>query len=723
MPAIALPRLGEAAVVLAHDLLNRLNARFEMQNPETKAINTAVAPAPIAPKKILTAITMAFSSTLISMPAHAAGEIELPTVAVTANPLGVASDDMVVPVSTLSGRELSLQRESTLGETLKSIPGVSSTYFGPNASRPIIRGLDGERVRMMQNGVGILDASSLSFDHAVALDPLVIEQIDVVRGPAALLYGGSAVGGVVNAIDHRIPKEAIDGVTGRSEVRFGGAENQKNGAVVVDAGNGVLTVHADAYKRKTDDLDIPGYAMSRRKSKQTGEAREHKGRLVNSGSDADGGAIGASIALENGYVGMSYSTFNSKYGTVAEPDVLIDMKSDRWDLASELRDLGSIISKVKVRMAYTDYEHQELEDGEVGTTFKNRGVEGSIEATHGNIGPLNGVVGMQFHNSRFQALGEEAFVPSNRTNTRAVYLYEELPLDALKLTFGGRVEHAKIESKGGDEFGPSQSKSFTPYSFAAGALFKLDEQWSVTANLSHNERAPSYFELYADGEHVATDQYEVGSSDLKKERSNGIDAQLRWKQNHDSFHIGAYYTRFSNFIGLFNSGELVNEDGIPGQADSEITEARFTGAKATFKGLEAEGKFRVYEQVGSLDLNLRGDYVRATNRDTGDSLPRISPLKLGFGLDYRFNRFGSRLDVLRAFKQDRTDANELATDGYTLVNATLTYKLPTSQYFQLEAFAKAYNLLDQTIRDHTSILKDIAPMGGRSLLVGLRGEF
>jgi len=688
-----------------------------------KVTHTLTPPAPVTPKHILTAITMAFSSTLTSMHVQAAGEINLPTVSVTANPLGVSSDDMVVPVSTLSGRELSLQRESTLGETLKSIPGVSSTYFGPNASRPIIRGLDGERVRMMQNGVGILDASSLSFDHAVPLDPLVIEQIDVVRGPAALLYGGSAVGGVVNAIDHRIPKEAINGVTGRSEVRFGGAENQKNGAVVVDAGNGVLTVHADAYKRKTDDLDIPGYAMSRRKSEQSGEARERKGRLVNSGSDADGGAIGASIALENGYVGMSYSTFNNKYGTVADPDVLIDMKSDRWDFASELRDLGRMISKVKVRMAYTDYKHQELEDGEVGTTFKNRGVEGSIEATHGNIGPLNGVVGIQFHNSRFQAMGEEAFVPSNRTNTRAVYLYEELPLDALKLTFGGRVEHAKIDSRGGDEFGPSQSKSFTPYSFAGGALFKLDEQWSVTANLSHNERAPSYFELYADGEHVATGQYEVGSSDLDKERSNGIDAQLRWKRHHHAFQIGAYYTRFSNFLGLFNSGELVNEDGIPGQADSVITEARFTGAKATFRGIEAEGKFRIYDKTGSLDLNLRGDYVRATNRDTGDPLPRISPLKLGFGLDYRFNRFGSRLDILRAFKQDRTDENELVTDGYTLVNATVTYKLPTSQHFQLEAFAKAYNLLDQTIRDHTSMLKDIAPMGGRSVLVGLRGDF
>lgn len=682
----------------------------------------------LVPKKTFMAVALACgSSFLFGIPsAHAASpspDISLPTIAVTANPLGVASDELVVPVSTLSGRELSLQRESTLGETLKSIPGVSSTYFGPNASRPVIRGMDGERVRIMQNGVGILDASSLSFDHAVAIDPLVIEQIDVVRGPAALLYGGSAVGGVVNAIDHRIPKEAIDGVTGRGEVRLGGAENQKNGAIVLDAGNGVLTVHADAYKRKTDDLDIPGYAVSSRKSARDGDARESKGRLVNSGSDADGGAIGASIALDSGYVGLSYSTFNNKYGTVAEPDVLIDMKSDRWDFASELRDLGNIINKVKVRMAYTDYQHQELEDGEVSTTFKNQGIEGSIEASHGNIGPLSGVIGLQFHNSKFQALGEEAFVPSNRTNTRALYIYEELPLDALKLTFGGRVEHAKIESNGGDDFGPAQSRSFTPYSLATGALFNLDKNWSLTANLSHNERAPSYFELYADGVHVATDQYEVGSVDLQKERSNGIDAQIRWKEGHNSFSFGTYYTRFSSFIGLFNSGTLVNEEGEAGQLDSDIAEAQFRSAKAVFKGLEAEGKFRVYDTIGSLDLNLRGDYVRATNRDTGDSLPRISPLKLGFGLDYRFNRFGSRLDVLRAFKQNRTDENELVTDGYTLVNATLTYKLPTPEKFQLEAFAKAYNLLDQTIRDHTSILKDIAPMGGRSVLVGLRGEF
>ncbi|HZV99845.1 MAG TPA: TonB-dependent receptor [Methylophilaceae bacterium] len=692
-----------------------------------------------AQKRIITAVAAALCSpwAAAAQPVPNA-EIELAPIAVTANPLGVGSDELVTPVSILNGRELSLRRESTLGETLKFIPGVSSSYFGPNASRPVIRGLDGDRVRMMQNGVGILDASSLSFDHAVALDPLIIEQIDVVRGPAALLYGGSAVGGVVNAIDHRIPKEAIDGVTGRGEIRLGGAENQKNGAIVVDAGNGLLTIHADAYQRKTDDLDIPGFAVSKRKSLSDGTPRESRGRLVNSSSDANGGALGASIALEKGYAGISYSTFNNNYGTVAEPGVRIDQNSDRWDFASELRDLGNVINRVKVRMAHTDYQHQELENGEVGTTFKNRGMEGSIEAGHGKIGKLSGVVGVQFQNSKFQALGEEAFVPSNRTLSKALYVYEELPLDfirenALKLSFGGRTENVRIESAGGGQFGPADEKSFRPNSFATGALYTLNSNWSLASNLSHNERAPSYFELLANGPHLATGQFEVGNDNLSKERSNGIDGQVRWKSGNHSFSVGAYYTRFSNFISLANTGnsrgidgELnpidADGDGVADGSGAEILpEATFMAVPAIFKGIESEGKFRVYDSYGTLDLNLRGDYVRATNRDTGDPLPRISPLRLGFGLDYKLNRFGSRLDVLHAFKQDRTAANELATDGYTLVNAMVTYRFQTK--FHLEAYAKANNLLNQEIREHTSFLKDIAPLGGRALLLGLRGEF
>lgn len=641
--------------------------------------------------------------------------IDLPSVPVTGNPLGVGSDEMVIPVSVLSGRELSLKRESTLGDTLNGIPGVSATHFGPNASRPVIRGLDAERVRIMQNGIGVLDASSLSFDHAVTIDPLIIEQIDVVRGPAALLYGGSAVGGVVNAIDHRIPTEKVEGVIGRAEARVGGADSQNNLAGVVDVGNGKIAIHGDAYTRKTSDLGIKGYAVSSRKSRADGTLRENRGKLVNSSADAEGGAIGASLTFDNGYLGTSYSGFRSNYGTVAEESVRADMKSDRWDISSEFKALGSIVNRVKVRMAYTDYQHQEIENGDVGTTFKNRGVEGSVEAGHAKIGGLEGMLGFQFQNTHFEALGDEAFVAPVNTQSKALYVYEEMPLSlfnqqGFKLSFGGRAEHTTLDASPWAKSPIAQNSSFNAYSYALGGLYTFNPNWSLATNLSHNERAPSYFELYADGAHLATGQYEVGNPNFSKERSNGLDAQIRWKDGRSSFSVGAYYTRFSSFLGLLDTGAI--------EVDSDLPIAQFTAFAATFKGLEAEGKFNLAD---NLDLTLRGDYVRASNRDNGDALPRITPLRLGVGLHYQKNSLGARIDILHAFNQSRTAPGELATDGYTDVSALVSYKLPTK--VNLELFAKANNLLNQEIREHASFLKDISPAGERSVLLGLRAEF
>lgn len=656
-------------------------------------------------KPLFLALSCAFS-----MHAFADGEtLNLDAIPVTGNPLGVGSDELVVPVSVLNGRELSLRREGTLGETLNSIPGVSATQFGPNASRPIIRGLDAERVRILQNGVGILDASSLSFDHAVGIDPLIIEQIDVVRGPAALLYGGSAMGGVVNAIDHRIPKEKLDGITGRTEARFGGPDSTRNGAAVVDVGNGQFAIHADAYTRKTSDLDIPGFAVSRRKSEADGTPRENRGKLNDSSSEGDGGALGASLTFDNGYAGVSFSTLNNNYG-VLEEDIRIDMKSDRWDFATEFSDLGTMINRVKFRMAHTDYEHAELEGAEVGTTFKNRGVEGSFEAGHAPIAGLNGVIGYQFSNTNFEALGDEAFVPSVNTQNKAVYVYEELPINQHKITFGGRLGHTQVDSKDSATFGAGQNNSFNPNSFALGGLYKIDDNWSLTSNLSHNERAPSYFELYANGSHIATGQFEIGNANFKKERSNGIDAQIRWKDAKNSFSLGTYYTRFSNFIGLFDTGLIDAGSGLP--------IAQFRAVPATFKGLESEGRFNL---VDNLDLTVRGDYVHARDTRNNDYLPRISPLRLGAGLQYALNGFSARLDVLRAFKQNNTAENELETDDYTNVTALVAYKLPVK--FNVELFAKANNLLDDEIREHTSFLKDISPAGERSILIGARADF
>ena len=640
--------------------------------------------------------------------------LTIPATAVTGNPLGVSSDQMVIPISILNGRELSLKRENTLAETLNSIPGVSNSSFGPSAGRPMIRGMDSDRIKILQNGVNNLDASNLSFDHGVSIDPLIIEQIDVIRGPATLLYGGGAVGGVVNAIDHRIPKEKFEGITGRGEVRYGGANLEQSNAAVIDVGTGNFVMHLDAYNRDAKNLRIPGNAVSDKK-RATNYTTDHGiNKLINSHSETQGGAIGASIIFERGYAGVSYAKHLMTYGSPLESAVSIDMDNNRFDFASEIRDLGTFFDRAKFRAAYTDYIHKEIEDGSINTTFKNQGVDGTFELGHQAILNMKGVVGLQFENGKFQALGAEAFVPSSNTNSQSTYLYEELPINQHKVTFGLRHGQHDIDSKGGVSF-TAANKSFKTNNAAMGGLYTLNSEWSLTGNFSHNERAPSYFELYANGVHTATGAYEQGQANLKIEKSNGLDGQIRWKSGQDSLTLGAYYTKFSNYIGL-RSTNVVNGD---------FNISQFSGIKAEFKGVELEGKSMLTDH---LQLNVRGDYVDAKDKTNGGFVARISPLKLGIGFKYEFDRFGARMDVLHAFKQDNVATNfnyltgkELVTDAYTNVSMMATYKLPTQ--YNLEAFTRANNLLDEEIREHASFLKDIAPMGGRSIMFGLRGDF
>ena len=667
---------------------------------------------------------------IFTYPALAADKaiLTVPTTAVTGNPLGVSSDQMVVPISILNGRELSLKRENTLAETLNSIPGVSNSSFGPSAGRPMIRGMDSDRIKILQNGVNNLDASNLSFDHGVSIDPLIIEQIDVIRGPATLLYGGGAVGGVVNAIDHRIPKEKFEGITGRGEVRYGGANLEQSNAAVVDVGTGNFVMHFDAYNRDAKNLKIPGNALSARKSTSrswnpatpgygsyTGDHGTNK--LINSQSETKGGAIGASMIFDRGYAGVSYAKHQTQYGSPLESAVSIDMDNDRFDFASEIRDLGTFFDRAKFRAAYTDYMHKEIEGGAINTTFKNQGVDGTFELGHQPILGIKGVMGLQFESGKFQALGAGAFVPSSKTNSQSAYLYEELPINQHKVTFGLRHGEHDVDSKGGGNF-TAANKSFKTNNGAIGGLYTLNSQWSLAGNLSHNERAPSYFELYANGVHAATGAYEQGQTNLKIEESNGLDGQIRWKTGQDSLTLGAYSTKFSNYIGLISSD--AHNAGTQNYKPSI-----FTGIKAEFKGVELEGKSMLTD---NLQLNVRGDYVDAKDKTNGGYVPRISPLKLGVGLKYEFDRFGARLDVLHAFKQDRVAINynyiagkELITDAYTNISMMATYKLPTQ--YNLEAFTKANNLLDEEIREHASFLKDIAPMGRRSIMFGLRGDF
>lgn len=677
---------------------------------------------PLCPRpsrSLLWRLTPLSAALLFASQAHA---LELQPQVITANPLG--SQQTAAPSTVLEGDDLTLQQQGSLGETLNKQPGVSSSYFGPGASRPIIRGLDGDRIRLLRNGVGALDASSLSYDHAVPLDPVNVERIEIVRGPAALLYGGSAIGGVVNTFDNRIPTAAIEGIHGAGELRYGGADTTRSSAGKLEAGNGTFALHLDANSRQFNDLKIPGYARSRH-APASEDGNGKKGRLGNSDGRQDGGAIGGSYTWDDGYAGLSYSNYDSNYGSPAEDDVRIRMKQDHYAFASELRNLDGPFSSLKFDAGYTDYEHREIEGGETGTIFKNKGYEARVEARHQLLGPLNGVIGTQVSRSEFSALGEEAFVPQTDTDSAALFILEELQAtERLKLSLGGRLEHTRVDpdSKGNERFSQADSSnSFTAGSLSSGAVYTLTPIWSVAATLGYTERAPTFYELYANGAHVATGTYEVGDANLSKEKAVSSDLALRFDNGTHKGSVGVFYSHFSNYIGLLGSGRTLNDEGE--EDAGGMPEYTYSGVRARFAGIEAQDHWKLGESAyGKFALELSGDYTRAKNLDNGEALPRIAPLRLNSGLLWELDRWQARIDVEHAASQRRVPDNESGTDGYTTLGASAGYHfdIGSSQWL---AFVKGENLTNQTVRYASSILRDIAPAQGRSIEVGLRTTF
>lgn len=658
---------------------------------------------------------------VIAVPAHADTPLTLQEQVITANPLG---SDSATPATMLQGDALTLAQKGSLGETLKSQPGVSSSWFGPGASRPIIRGLDGDRIRLLRNGVGALDASSLSNDHAVPLDPANVERIEIVRGPAALLYGGSAIGGVINTFDNRIPTEAIAGLQGAGELRYGGASTTRSSAGKLEAGNGSFALHLDANAREYNDLRIPGYANSARERESSGE-QGSKHRLGNSDGRQDGGAVGGSYTWEHGYAGLSYSRYDGNYGSPAEQDVRIRMQQDHYGFASEVRDLDGPFTSVKLDAGYTDYEHREIESGEVGTTFKNKGYEARVEARHQPLGPVEGVIGAQVSRSQFQALGEEAFVPQTDTDAAALFILEELQgTERLRLSLGGRLEHTKVDpdAQGNERFAAADNASrFTAGSLSSGAVYTLTPVWSLAATLGYTERAPTFYELYANGAHVATGTYERGDAGLSKEKAVSSDLALRFDNGVHKGSVGIFYSHFSHYIGLLSAGRNLDDEGL--ESADGIPEYSYSGVRARFAGVEAKDHWALGENTyGKWALELSGDYTRAKNLDSGEALPRIAPLRLNSGLLWERERWQARLDLEHASAQRRVPANERGTDGYTTLGASVGYSFNVGKS-QWLAFVNGENLTNQTVRYASSILRDIAPAPGRSVEVGLRTTF
>ncbi len=643
------------------------------------------------------------------------------TIVITGNPLG--RDATASPVSVLAGDGLTLRRAGTLGETLDGLPGVASTWFGPNASRPVIRGLDGDRIRMLDNGGSTLDASSLSFDHAVAIDPLAVERIEVLRGPAALLYGGNATGGVVNTIDNRIPRAAISGVGGRAELRLGGAASSRAASALVEGGGDGFAWHADGFARRSDDLRVPTYTPI-----ADGEPLPSTDRVRNSAARAQGGAVGGSWIGRDGHLGLSLETLRNDYGVTAEPDVTIRMERERVALAGAQRGIGWI-EQVEAQASHTRYQHQEVEgDGAVGTTFGSRGTALRVQARHvalaTPLGPLQGVVGLQSERQRFSALGEEAFVPGTQTRSNALFVVEELQLGRVQLTAGLRGEQVRVDSDGDaadaaePKFGAAVQRRFQPASGSLGAAFDAGGGWLLSTSVGHTERAPADYELYANGLHLATAAFEVGDPTLGLERSNNVELGARWKHADASLQLSLFRTRFSRFIALEASGNSIDVDGGP------VPEVVFRGVAARLQGLEIDGRWRVPGAPLQLELTGGLDLVRGDNLDSGEPLPRIAPLRLRAGFDVGAGAWRGGLGLRHAAAQDRVPATDTATASHTLADLWLSWqqRLPVGEAL---LYARIDNVGNTLASNAGSIrtLRALAPLPGRAVSAGLRLAF
>ncbi len=641
--------------------------------------------------------------------------INLEDFVVSASPFARAQDEVTQPTSVLAGQKLQFKLQPSLGETLAEEPGISSTYFGPGASRPIIRGLGGDRIRVLTGGVGTMDASVVSPDHAVSLEPILIDRIEVVRGPASLLYGGAAVGGVVNVIDGRIPEELPENpVDGRFEVRLDSAADERTGAGLLTGAAGHFAWRIDGFHRETDDVKIPGLAPTPQKAAEMIAAGETPGNgvLPNSATESRGGSIGVSYIGQSGHLGVSYNGYDSLYGTVAEPDVHIDLRQRRWDIHGEMLQPIGLLRAIKLQAGIADYRHDELEGGALGTEFTNQGYEGRLEFLHEKIGGLEGAIGLQASRSDFAAVGEEAFLPPSVTHNNAAFFYEEAVVKPVTFQFGARVERQEITPDAGSGL---PGRALTGTSLSAGAVWSLSDDYALTLSLTRNERLPNAQELYANGPHAGTGAFEIGDASLGSETSQGVDLGFRKREGPITGALTLFMNRFDGYIFEENTGAAEPDDNLPIY--------RFVQRDARFYGGELEVVFHLHKsREHEADLRVTSDYVRADNTTDDQPLPRMPPFRLGAAFDWRSGNFSVTAEVRHSADQDRIAPIETPTDGYTLVNLGGSYRF-VGKRTETQLFARVTNLTDETARVSTSVLKDIAPLPGRDFTAGVRLAF
>ncbi|PTQ97134.1 iron complex outermembrane receptor protein [Nitrosomonas nitrosa] len=677
--------------------------------------------------------------------------IKLREIVITSTPFQDRSElNMTQPTTVLHGDNLRRKREVTLGDTLSTELGVASSSFGPGAGRPIIRALDGPRIQVLENGIGTLDISSLSPDHAVTIETLNASQVEILRGPATLLYGGGATGGVVNAVTQRIPNQVFKSLNGNFEVRGNSATEERTGSFNLNRSFGQTSWSIGAFKRKTDDYNIPGHAFTdtplQIQNKQAnnrhesedhhdhGQANGHtdthenahqrKNVVRNSAVDSQGLSLGGSYIGEKGFLGGSLSLLESKYGIPTLERPTIDLTQARYNIMGELDQPVTGLEKIKMRMGYNDYKHDEIEaNGELGTRFKNRELETRTEFLHAPIASLKGLFGIQFQDRTFSALGEEAIVPITKSRSTGLFLIEERNWDKFRFEFGGRYEYATRNPQNDVD----RARAFGLFNGSAGAFWNFIQDYNLGLTATHGQRAPALEELYVNGAHHATGTFQMGDSTLHKEATNNIDLSLSKSMGFIKWKVNAFYNRFNNYIFFKNVD--IDGDGIADRVDDdgmlnpggEFQALSIAQTHATFYGAEAEVILTL--RPDNLDLRLFTDYVRAKLDNKNGNVPRTTPQRFGLELNYKKEPWTANITAIHVLRQTKLAELETETPGYTLLNLEASYRIKETKTNGIRLFVQGRNLLNEEMRVHTSFLKNFAPLPGRALIAGIRGDF
>lgn len=647
---------------------------------------------------------------------NAPKNIQLPGVKITAPTTSSAESTGFKADMIIHRDRLRQKREANLGDTLTHELGVTSSSFGPGSGRPIIRGQDGERVRVMENSMGTGDVSVISPDHSVATETLNATRIEILRGPSTLLYGSGVSGGVVNVLNDRIPDRLFKTPQANFEGRFNSALEERSGVLTASGSKGQVSWNIEGMKRKTNDIHIPGRANPNDPESEIGLVR-------NSAIDSSNLSAGSAYIGERGFVGMSISRLENFYGIPGPEGAKIDMGQTRYGLAGDLDNPLKGFQQLRTRFTYNDYQHKELEQsGEVGSRFKNDELEGRAELTHVPVAQWQGIMGVQLQHRNFTAKGEEAFVPTSLSQSAGIFMVEKRNWQQWQFEIGGRFEHSNHNPR----VAMLQTRNFNLYSVSASAAWKFIEGYQLDLIATRGQRAPNTVALFADGVHIATNTFEQGNSTLNKETSNNFDVALQKTTGRITGRVNLFYNHINDYI--FQQSRDSNNDGIADRVDDEgIVEINgsflvqdFSQTRARFYGLEAEANIALLPDT--VNLRLFMDTVYGKLKDNGN-IPRITPQRFGFDLNFTQNKWQANFNLTRVIQQDRVAVLETETPGYTLMNTEIGYHMKLTQSVNYMLFLQGRNLLDSDIRMHTSFLKDAAPMAGRAIIGGIRGVF